>query len=138
MKPDRTNYQNGFNFYFDWPVEIAPGVNVPVEMRAFIEPDESVGCTDWYVANVYVAETDQEITKRSSDCSDDLRALLTRSRQSNSHTLDRMACGSAAPSPRIGFVAFVSVSVGRRRGPPNREQDNGRRRHGCLAYRSRD
>lgn len=63
MKADRTNYQNGFNFYFDWPVEIAPGVNVPIEMRAFIEPDESVACSDWYVANVYVADTDQEITK---------------------------------------------------------------------------
>ena len=63
MKADHRNYQNGFNFYFDWPVEIAPGVNVPVEIRAFIEPDESVACSDWYVANVYVAETEQEITK---------------------------------------------------------------------------
>ena len=63
MKADTSNYSDGFNFYFDWPVEIAPGVNVPVEIRAFIEPDESIGCTDWYVANVYVAETDQEITK---------------------------------------------------------------------------
>lgn len=60
------NYQNGFDFYFEYPVELAPGVNVPVEMRAFIEPDESVGCTDWYVANIYVAATDQEITKDHS------------------------------------------------------------------------
>lgn len=56
-------YQNGFDFFFEWPVELSPGVSINVEMRAFVEPDECVGCTDWYLANVYVADTDQEITR---------------------------------------------------------------------------
>jgi hypothetical protein len=32
-------------------------------MAAWIEPDESVGNTDWYVARLEVAATGQEITK---------------------------------------------------------------------------
>ncbi len=60
---DRTNYQDGFYFYFDWPVEVAPGISVPVEMAAYIEPDESIGCTDWYVARLEIADTGQELTK---------------------------------------------------------------------------
>lgn len=56
-------YRDGFDFHFDWPVELVPGVNASVEMTAFIEPDESVACSDWYVASVTVAETGAEITK---------------------------------------------------------------------------
>lgn len=57
------HYADGFDFCFDWPVELVPGVTANIEMMAFIEPDESVACSDWYVANVSVAETGAEITK---------------------------------------------------------------------------
>jgi hypothetical protein len=60
---DNRNYADGFYHFFDWKFEIIPGITFPVEIAAWIAPDESVGNTDWYVARLELAETGQEITK---------------------------------------------------------------------------
>ena len=56
-------HTDGFYYYFDWKFELVPGLIVPIEIAAWIEPDESVGNTDWYVARLEIPETGQEITK---------------------------------------------------------------------------
>jgi hypothetical protein len=50
------NFQDGFEYRFEYPGKLTVDGETFVgwPIVAFIEPDESVGCTDWYIANIYI------------------------------------------------------------------------------------
>jgi hypothetical protein len=49
------HFQDGFVCRFEYPHAVTIGTDRfedPLPIKVFIEPDESVGCTDWYCATV--------------------------------------------------------------------------------------
>ena len=48
-------FQQGFEYRteYDQPITINGNTfEAPVPLKFFVEPDESIGCTDWYIAEV--------------------------------------------------------------------------------------